>query len=187
MATTSTARLQLLRVTPNTGEKVLVQLDLNDNWDKIDLLGARPDKLPAAPVKRNTADAVTSATDSIFDTWTGILKTNHWYEVTSEFRMNTTVAVGTNPNGVASIRLKAGATVANTDTQVVRRGIVNSTTSSYGVRLGHVFDVPADGTYTLGLSVNSGGAGNTVNILASGGTDNTGMDRCFWVKDLGEK
>lgn len=184
MAPTLTSRLQLSKPDPNDFVNVLV--DLDGNYDKIDLLDKKPSPITQPFIKRNTADAVSSATDSVFETLTVDLKTNHWYEVRSEFRMNTSVAVGVNPNGVASIRFKAGVSVANTDTQLARRGVSNNTTTSYGVSIGQVFDVPASGSYTFGLSVNSGGA-NTLNILASGGADNTGIDRCFWVRDMGEK
>lgn len=182
---TNTARLQLYK--PDGTEKVLRQLDLNDNWDKLDLLGKRPEPITNPFVKRNTTDAVTSGTDSLFETLTVILKTNHWYEVRSEFRASTSVGIASSPTSTANIRFKAGGTVAIADQPVVRGQPFNCATMNPRHSLGGVFDVPADGTYTLGLTVNSGGAGNTITILPSNGTDNNGYERCFWVKDLGEK
>lgn len=187
MATTSTARLQLLKPTPGTGEKVLVQADLNDNWDKIDLLGKKASPITLPFIKRNTLDTINSATQSVLETLTVVLKTNHWYDIISSFRSNSTVAINTAPTGSAEIKYKLGASVAITDPPVARASILNCTTANPRTTFGNTFDVPADGTYTFGLCVDSGGAGNTLNISASGGPDNTGFDRGFWIKDLGEK
>lgn len=184
MAPTLTSRLQLSKPDPNDFVNVLT--DLDGNYDKIDLLAKRPDQVPAAPVKRNTADAVTSGTDLLFETWTGTLKTNHWYEVQFQCQYNTSLAVNTTPNGTISIRLKAGGSVLVSDPQVAKGTAPNQNNTSPRWSMSHVFDVPSDGAYTLGVTANSGGA-NTLNIVAAGGTDNTGNTRCFWVKDLGEK
>lgn len=184
MVGTSTARLGLYK--PNAADDVDVDQDLNANYDKLDLIGKKSEPITNPMVKRNAADSATSATEVLWETLTVALKTNHWYEVAWDFRYNTTVAVGVNPNGVVSIRFKAGGSVATTDPQIARKGVSNNTTTSAGKHVATVFDVPADGSYTIGCSGNSGGV-NTLNILASGGTDNTGIDRCLWVKDLGEK
>jgi hypothetical protein len=184
MAPTLTTRLQLSKPDPNDFVQVLV--DLDGNYDKIDLLAKRPDQVPAAPVKRNTADAVSSGTDLLFESWTGTLKTNHWYEVQFQCQYNTSLAVNTTPNGTISIRLKAGGSVLVSDPQIAKGTAPNQSNTSPRWSMSHVFDVPSDGAYTLGVTANSGGA-NTLNIVASGGTDNTGNTRCFWVKDLGEK
>jgi len=188
MATTSTARLQLLKATPGTGELVLVQPFLNDNWDKVDALGKKPEPISNPFIKRNTADAVSSGTQTVFENLTVVLKAGRWYEVAAAFRYNTTVAVGVNPTGSAVIRIKAGGgPVVNTDTAVAISSIPNCNTASpkWSVFSGPI-DVTVDGTYTFGLSLDAGGV-NTLNILASGGTGNSGTDRCLWVKDLGEK
>jgi hypothetical protein len=184
VAPTLTSRLQLSKPDPNDFVNVLT--DLDGNYDKIDLLGKRPDQVPSAPVKRNNADAVTNGTDLLFETWTGTLKTNHWYEVVFQCTYNTSGAINSTPNGLVSIRFKAGGSVAVGDTQLAKGTPpnINNTSPRWGIS--HVFDVPADGPYTLGITANSGGA-NTLNILASGGTDNTGTTRCLWVKDMGEK
>lgn len=187
MVTTSTARLQLLKPTPGTGEPVLVQADLNDNWDKIDNAAVGPGKLPTVAVKRNTLDAVNSASQLVLETLTAVLKASHWYEINSYFRANSSVAIGSSPNGTVEIKYKAGGTVANSDPPLARSNIHNCNTASPSTRISMVFDVPTDGTYTFGVCVDSGTTGNTVNILASGGAGNLGFDRCFWVKDLGEK
>lgn len=188
MSVTSTPRLQLVKAVVGSGEAVAAGQSLWDNFDKIDTLAANPAKVSAAPVKRNTADAVTSATDSMFDTWTGVLKTGHWYEVNYSFRYNTTLAPNTSPNPTVSLRLKAGGTVLVGDPAVVQGTPDNvGGGTNRAMLMGGTFDVPVDGSYTLGASVNSGGAGNTINIIASGGTDNTGNKRCFWIKDMGEK
>lgn len=185
MAPTLTSRLQLSKPDPNDFVNVLT--DLDGNYDKIDLLAKRPDQVPAAPVKRNNADNVTSSSDSLFETWTGPLKANHWYEVQWSGQYNTSLAVNTTPNGIVNIRLKAGGSVTTSDPIIAKGTPPNINNSSPRFHMGHVFDVPTDGSYTLGVSCNSGGGTNTLNILASGGTDNTGNARCFWVKDLGEK
>lgn len=184
MAPTLTSRLQLSK--PDPDDFVNVLTDLDGNYDKIDLLAKRPDQVPAAPVKRNTADAVSSGTDLLFETWTGTLKTNHWYEVNFACQYNTSLAINTTPNGLVSVRMKAGGSVTVSDPQIAKGTPPNISNSSPRFHIGHTFDVPSDGAYTLGVTANSGGA-NTLNILASGGTDNTGNTRCFWVKDLGEK
>jgi hypothetical protein len=185
MAPTLTSRIQLSKPDPNDFVNVLV--DLDGNYDKIDLLAKRPDQVPAAPVKRNNADAVTSGTDLLFETWTGTLKTNHWYEVQFSCQYNTSLAINTTPNGNINIRMKAGGSVTVSDTRIATGTPPNINNSSPRFTIGHTFDVPSDGAYTLGVTANSGGGTNTLNIIASGGTDNTGISRVFWVKDLGEK
>lgn len=184
MVGTSTARLQLYK--PNPADNVDVNQDLNANADKIDLLGKKPEPVTNPFIKRNTSDGVTSGTDTMFETLTVLLKANHWYETWFHGSANTTLAAGT-PNGAFSIRLKAGGSVAVADPAIANCGFFNVSTTSPFVTFGSPFDVPTDGTYTLGLSANSGGAGNTLNINSSGGADNTGNRRCLWVKDLGEK
>lgn len=185
MAPTLTSRLQLSKPDPNDFVNVLI--DLDGNYDKIDLLAKRPDQVPAAPVKRNAGDNVTSGTDSIFETWTGPLKANHWYELNFVCTYNTSLAINTTPNSVISVRMKAGGSVTNTDPQIAKGGTPNINNSSPRFQLTHTFDVPTDGSYTLGVSANSGGGTNTLNIVAAGGTDNTGNARALWVKDMGEK
>lgn len=188
MSTVNTPRLQLVKAVPGSGEPVTSGQSLWDNMDKIDALAANPAKVAAAPVKRNTADAVTSGTDLLFETWTGVLKTGHWYEANFSFRFNTSLAPNTTPNSTLAIRLKAGGTVAVGDPAIVSGSPDNVGGGvSRSTYFGGTFDVPSDGTYTLGVSANSGGAGNTLNIIAAGGIDNTGNKRCFWIKDLGEK
>lgn len=187
MATTSTSRLQLLKPTPGTGQLVSVGTDLNDNWDKVDVLGKNPTGLVFAPVKRNTADAVTSGTNSMFETGTGFFKAGHWYRVCWGFRYNTTLGSGGAPNSTGNIHLKAGGTVAVGDPIIADSNMWSQNNTNPRVTIDHIFDVPTDGTYTLGCSANSGGGGNTLNILASGGTDNTGKARILYVEDKGEK
>lgn len=184
MVGTSTARLQLYK--PNPADNVDVNQDLNANYDKVDLLGKKAEPITNPFIKRNTADAVSSGTDLMFETLTVTLKANHWYEAHIHFKYNTTNAINTTPNGGYDIRLKSGGSVAVGDPSIVNGGLPNINNTSPNHHAGGTFDVPTDGTYTLGFSANSGGA-NTVNILASGGSDNTGNKRCLWVKDLGEK
>lgn len=184
MVGTSTARLTLYK--PDPADNVDVNQDLNANADKVDLLGKNALPITNPFIKRNTADAVASGTDLMFETLTVVLKTNRWYEAGIHFRYNTANAVNTTPNGGFDIHLKAGGSVAVGDPSIVNGGLANISNTSPTHHAAGTFDVPADGTYTLGLSANSGGA-NTVNILASGGADNTGNKRCLWVKDLGEK
>lgn len=188
MATTSTPRLQLLKTTPGTGELVNVALDLNDNWDKLDLLDKRGGQLLFEPVKRNTADAIPNATNVLMEVGTAVFRANRWYRVVWTFGYNTTLAVGTSPNGAVDIRLKAGGTVAITDQSIASSGIGNINTTSPRFQLEGIFDVPTDGTYTLGCTANSGGA-NTLNIVASGAASpgNTAKSRLFYVEDKGEK
>lgn len=186
MATTSTARLQLLKPTPGTGEKVLVQLDLNDNWDKIDAAFIGPSKLPSAPVRRNSADAVTSATDSLFETWTGVLKANQNYVAKWASQCNTSLGSGTTPNPAISLRLVAGATGSNADPIIATGGFTNQNSHSPRAILDSPFTVPADGTYTVSFTANSGGGTNTLNILASGGVGNAGNKRYLMVTPHGE-
>ncbi len=186
MATTSTARLQLLKPTPGTGELVNVQADLNDNWDKIDNAFVGPSKLPAAPVRRNLADAVTSGTDSIFDTWTGVLKANQNYIAKWAGECHTSLGSGTTPNPALSLRLIAGASGASTDPQIATSGFTNQNSHSPRAYLETPFTVPADGTYTVSFTANSGGGTNTLNILASGGVGNAGNKRFLMVVPAGE-
>jgi len=182
---TSTARLGLYKPDPN--DDVDVSQDLNANLDKLDLLGKKPEPISNPFIKRNTADAVTSGTDLLFESLTLTLKTNHWYEAMFQCQFNTSLAVNTTPNGLISIRFKAGGSVGIADQQIAKGTPPNQSNCSPRFSLGETFDVPADGSYTFGVTANSGGAGNTLNILAAGGTDNTGNARCLWVKDLGEK
>lgn len=184
MAPTLTSRLQLSK--PDPDDFVNVLTDLDGNYDKLDNLAKRSDQLPAAPVKRNSADAATSGTDVLFETITATLKANRWYEVTFSFQYNTTLAVNTTPNGTVNIRLKAGGSVLISDPVIAKGTPPNQSNTSPRFTFNHVFDVPSDGPYTVGVTANSGGA-NTLTIVASGGTDNTGNARCFWIKDLGEK
>lgn len=184
MAPTFTTRLQLSKPDPNDFVAVLVDLDAN--YDKVDLLGKNPSPITTPFIKRNTSDGVTSGTDSLFETLTVALKANRWYEAWFHGSANTTLAAGT-PNGAFSIRLKAGGTVVVGDPAIANCGFFNVSTTSPFVTFGSPFDVPSDGPYTLGLTANSGGAGNTLNINSSGGADNTGNRRCLWVRDLGEK
>lgn len=184
MAPTLTSRLQLSKPDPDDFVNVLV--DLDGNYDKIDLLAKRPDQIPSAPVKRNTADAATSGTDQLFETWTGNLKTNHWYEMIFSFQYNTSLGINTTPNGSINIRFKSGGSVGTGDTILAKGNLPNINNTSPRYTFMHTFDVPSDGAYTFGVCANSGGA-NTLNILASGGTDNTGTARSFWIKDMGEK
>ncbi len=188
MATTSTPRLQLLKPTPGSGEPVNVGLDLNDNWDKLDLLDKRGGQLMFEPVKRNTADAILNATNVLMEQGSGSFRAGRWYKVVWAFNYNTTGAVGTSPNGQTDIRLKAGGSVLISDPAVVSSGIPNINTTSPRYHLEGIFDVPIDGAYTLGCTANSGGA-NTLNILASGATSpgNTANKRLFYVEDKGEK
>ena len=185
MVGTSTARLTLYK--PNPADDVDVNQDINANYDKIDLLGKKAEPITNPFIKRNTADAVTSGTDLLFETLTVALKVNHWYEVTWSGQYNTSVIVTNSPNGLMNLRLKAGGTVVVVDPVIATGTPMNNQATSPRFTIGTVFDVPADGSYTLGMSANSGSGANTLNILASGGTDNTGNKRCFWVKDLGEK
>lgn len=185
MVGTNTARLTLYKPDPN--DNVNVAQDINANYDKLDLVGKKPEPISNPLIKRNTADAVTSGTDLLFETLTVVLKTNHWYEAMLQCQFNTSLAVNTTPNGLISIRLKAGGSVAISDPQIAKGTPPNQSNCSPRFSLGEPFDVPADGTYTLGVTANSGGGTNTLNILAAGGTDNTGNARCLWVKDLGEK
>lgn len=187
MATTSTSRLQLLKPTPGTGENVSVAAHLNDNWDKVDLLGKNAIGLVAAPVKRNTTDAVTSGTNSMFETLTGVFKAGRWYRVVWGFRASTSLAGSTTPNSTANVHLKAGGTVAVADPVIADANVWNQNNTNPRTTIDHIFDVPTDGTYTLGCSANSGGGTNTLTILASGGTDNTGKARILYVEDKGEK
>jgi hypothetical protein len=185
MATTSTARLQLLKVTPGTGEKVLVQLDLNDNWDKIDAAFVGPGKLPAAPTRRNTADSVTSGTDSLWETWTGVLKANQNYMAEWAAQCNTTATPAT-PNCTLSLRLIAGGSAAITDPQIAIANFLNTAATSLRVKIDTPFTVPTDGTYTVSFTANSGGGTNTFNVLASGGAGNAGNKRYLMVRPMGE-
>jgi hypothetical protein len=182
---TNTARLTLYK--PNPADTVDVNQDLNANMDKLDLLGKKAEPITNPFIKRNNADAVTSGTDLLFETLTVILKTNHWYEVQWSGQYNTSLAINTTPNSVMFIRIKAGGSVTTSDTQICKGTPPNINNSSPRFHMGTTFDVSADGTYTFGITANSGGGTNTLNLLASGGTDNTGISRCFWVKDLGEK
>lgn len=186
MAITSTARLQLVKPTPGTGEDVSVQEHLNDNWDKVDNAFVGPSKLPAAPVRRNTADSVTSATDSLFETWTGVLKANQNYKAEWAAQVNTTQAIGNLPNCSASLRLAAGASGSISDAQIAFANIPNNNATSPRYKLDTPFTVPADGTYTVSFTANSGGGTNTLNILASGGAGNLGNKRYLMVSPLGE-
>jgi len=187
MATTSTARLQLVKPTPGTGENVSVGSHLNDNWDKVDVLGKNSVGLVFAPVKRNTADAVTSGTNSMFETGTGVFKSGRWYRVVWALRWNTSLGAGTTPNPTFNIHLKAGGTVAVGDPIICDSNANNQNATNPRLQLETIFDVPTDATYTLGCSANSGGGTNTLNILASGGTDSTGKARILYVEDKGEK
>lgn len=184
MVGTSTARLTLYK--PNPADNVDVDQDLNANMDKIDLLGKKAEPITNPFIKRNTADNVGSGTDIMFETLTVTLKANHWYQVIFSAQYNTSSAINTTPNGSGSIRLKAGGSVAIGDPAIGVGAMPNINNTSPKWTCGTTFDVPSDGSYTLGFSANSGGA-NTLNILASGGVDNTGNKRCFWVVDLGEK
>ena len=185
MVGTSTPRLQLYK--PDGNDFVDEDQDINDNYDKIDQLGKNAVGLVAAPVKRNTADAVTSGTSTMFETITGVFKAGRWYRVSMDFRWNTSLGAGTTPNAAQAIRLKAGGTVAVGDPPICSSTTANQNATSPRVHMETTFDVPSDGTYTVGFSANSGGGTNTFNILASGGTDNTGDNRCFYVEDKGEK
>jgi hypothetical protein len=184
MVATSTPRLQLAKPDPNDFVNVLTDLDAN--YDKVDLLGKNPAPITTPFIKRNTADAASSGTNVMFETLTVTLKANHWYDVIESCQYNTTLAINTTPNGTGNIHLKAGASVAIGDPQIATGAMPNISNTSPKWTCGTTFDVPSDGTYTLGFSANAGGA-NTINILASGGADNTGNKRCLWVRDLGEK
>jgi hypothetical protein len=184
MVATSTPRLQLAKPDPNDFVNVLTDLDAN--YDKVDLLGKNPAPITTPFIKRNTADAASSGTNVMFETLTVVLKANHWYDTIESCKYNTTLAINSTPNGTGNIHLKAGGSVAVGDPQIASGAMPNINNTSPRFTIGTTFDVPADGTYTLGFSANSGGA-NTINIIASGGTDNTGNQRCFWVRDLGEK
>lgn len=184
MVGTSTARLTLYKPDPN--DNVNVSTDLNANMDKVDLLGKKPEPITNPFIKRNTADAIPSGSEVLCETLTVALKANHWYEAMFQSQYNTSLAVNTTPNGVVSVRLKAGGSVTTTDPQIAIGTPPNQSNCSPRFSCGETFDVPADGSYTLGVTANSGGA-NTLNLVASGGADNTGNKRCLWVKDLGEK
>jgi len=185
MVGTSTTRLQLYK--PNAADNVNVDTDINANMDKLDLLGKNVVGLISAHVKRNTADAVTSGTNSMFETLTGVFKAGRWYRVVWAFRYNTSLGAGTTPNGTCNIHLKSGGSVAVGDPAVGDTNVLNQNGTNPRIHIETVFDVPADGTYTLGCSANSGGGTNTLNIIASGGTDNTGKARILYVQDAGEK
>jgi hypothetical protein len=182
---TNTARLTLYKPDPN--DNVDVNQDINANYDKVDLLGKKAEPITNPFVKRNTSDVINSATQSVLETLTVVLKTNHWYEIIAGFRYSTSVVVGNNPMASSELKFKLGGSVAITDPPLARATMINCATGPIRQTYGTTFDVPADGTYTFGNCVDSGGAGNTITILASGGTDNTGFDRCMWIKDLGEK
>lgn len=184
MVGTSTARLTLYK--PNPADNVDVNQDLNANMDKIDLLGKKAEPITNPFIKRNSADNSASGTNVMFETLTVTLKVNHWYAVFISCKYNTSLAINTTPNGTGNIHLKAGGSVVIGDPQIATGAMPNISNTSPRFTMGETFDVPADGSYTLGFSANSGGA-NTINILASGGADNTGNQRCFWVQDLGEK
>lgn len=186
MATTSTPRLQLLKPTPGTGEKILVQLDINDNWDKIDAAFVGPGKLPAAPARRNVPDSVTSGTDSIFDTWTGVLKANQNYMAEWAAQVNTLLGVGVTPNCSVNMRLIAGGTGSITDPIIATGNIANNNQTSPRAKIDTPFTVPVDGTYTVSITANSGTGANTLNILASGGAGNAGNKRYLMVSPKGE-
>ena len=185
MVGTSTARLTLYK--PDPADNVNVSTDLNANLDKVDLLGKKPEPITNPFIKRNTADSVTSGTDLLFETLTVALKANHWYEIQWSGQYNTSVIITNSPNGLMNLRFKAGGSVTISDTALATGTPMNNQATSPRFTLGTVFDVPADGSYTFGMSANSGSGANTLNILASGGPDNTGIRRCMWVKDLGEK
>lgn len=185
MAGTSTTRLQLYK--PDDADNVNVDTDINANMDKIDVLGKNAVGLVGAPVKRNTADAVTSGTNSMFETFTGVFKAGRWYRVCWALRYNTTLGSGGAPNSTANVHLKLGGTVAVGDPIICDGNLWSQNNTNPRKTLDTIFDVPSDGTYTLGCSANSGGGGNTLNILASGGTDNTGKARVLYVEDKGEK
>lgn len=186
MATTSTPRLQLLKPTPGTGEKVLVQLDLNDNWDKIDAAFVGPSKLPAAPARRNIADSVTSGTDSLFDVWTGVLKANQNYMAEWAAQCNSALAIGNLPNCTINMRLVAGGAASITDPIIAISNFANNNQTSPRVKVDTPFTVPVDGTYTVSITANSGTNANTFNILASGGAGNLGNKRYLMVRPMGE-
>lgn len=185
MVATSTTRLQLAKPDPNDFVNVLTDLDAN--YDKIDLLGRNAAPITTPFIKRNTADSVSNSADSLFETLTVSLKANHWYELQWSGQYNTALAINTVPNSLINLRFKAGGSVTASDTVLAKGTPPNINNSSPRFNIGTTFDVPSDGTYTFGMSANSGTSGNTLNILASGGPDNTGVSRCFWVKDLGEK
>lgn len=185
MAPTLTSRLQLSKPDPNDFVNVLT--DLDGNYDKIDLLDKKPSPITQPFVKRNQIDTINSGTQSVLETLSIALKTNHWYELTASFRYNTSVAVGGSPTPTGEIKYKVGGTVATSDPPLCRTNMTNCNTASPRLTISTIFDVPTSATYTLGLCVDSGSGANTITMLASGGTDNTGFDRCLWVKDLGEK
>lgn len=183
---TNTARLQLYKPTPGAGENILLQLDLNDNWDKIDAAFVGPGKIPSAPTRRNSADAVTSGTDLLFDTWTGVLKANQNYVAEWAGQCNTSLAIATTPNCTINMHLIAGGSAAVGDPTIGTTGFMNNNQTSPRVKIDTPFTVPTDGTYTVSISANSGGGTNTLNILASGGAGNAGNKRYLMVRPAGE-
>lgn len=184
MAPTLTSRLQLSKPDPNDFVQVLVDLDAN--FDKIDLLGKKASPIANPFIKRNTADASNSGTNVMFDTLSLPFSANHWYDVIMMLQYNTSTATAGTPNGTGNLHLKAGGSVVIGDPIISTGNIATNNQTNPKWSTGTVFDVPTDGTYTIGFSCNAGGA-VTLNILASGGTDNTGNKRCLWVRDLGEK
>lgn len=185
MVGTSTSRLTLYKPDPN--DNVNVSTDLNANMDKIDLLGRKAEPITNPFVKRNNPDNTTnSVADILLETLTVALKTNHWYELIWSGQYNTSGAVGSTPNGTCRVRFKAGGSVGTADTILVEGNLASNNQTSQRANLITTFDVPADGSYTFGFCYQSGNP-STLNILASGGTDNTGIHRCMFIKDLGEK
>lgn len=183
MVGTSTPRLQLYK--PDDGDNVNVDTDLNANMDKVDLLGKNPVGVVGL-IRRNTADAVTSATNSMFETLTVNLKAGRWYRVLWAFRYNNSASAPP-PSSTVQVHLKAGGTVAVGDPIICTGNVTTQNATNPRMTLDTLFDVPTDGSYTLGCSGNSGTGALTLNILASGGTDNTGVSRILYVQDGGEK
>lgn len=141
-------------------------------------------------VKRNVQDSNSSQTDSLFETLTiSGMRTTRYYKAVWVFNTNASGAVNP-PNGSANIRLSAvGAAVSINDPAIRTQGIINQVYTNPGIVVGTIFAVPADGTYQLGCSANSGAAsgGTTLTILASGAANeaNAANKRAFWVEDMG--
>ncbi len=141
-------------------------------------------------IKRNVQDQNSSQVDGLFETLTiPGMRTTRYYKATWSFNTNATGAVNP-PNGTANIRLSAvGATVSINDSAIRSQGIVNQVYTSPGIVVETIFTVPADGTYQLGCTAQSGAAsgGTVLTILAAGavGDVNAANKRAFWVEDMG--
>jgi hypothetical protein len=119
------------------------------------------------------------------------MRTPRYYKAVWTFNTNASGNVNP-PNGTANIRLSAvGAPVSTADPAIRSQGIINQVYTNPAIVVETIFTVPADGTYQLGCSANSGAAsgGTTLTILASGaaGETNAANKRAFWVEDMGLK